>query len=280
MAIIGSCPSDKFKKMLDDFETNGLGYHATIMSTAGILKAMNIPAETALEVMHEASEKVTRRKLQRNEIINAVEYAYNHVCSRKQYVEEPPEINYKMIERVSEAGDIDELMDESKDIPGNTYDILVKLYEEDEILFIAKEVNNGRGQPLFSWREQDLSEFQFICPNPLKKAEEGRVMMNIAERRFIVFESDIPELANEWHKQAGVIKKLSSILDLKLVVWSGNKSLHAWYDCKRQAPDHVHRFENMAMRLGADRSSLRFTQLVRLPLGTREDKIQKVLYYG
>lgn len=281
MAILGSCPTDKFAKLLDEFEAKGYGYHLTIMKTAGIMKAMNIPVSDAVKMMHEASENVSRRNLQNREIENAVEYAYNHIVSGNANVKPLPVIDYALIERVGEAGSIDQLRSESTEIPQDASSILQNLYRMDDILHISKDVFTPGPKLVSAWENVDLADYQYICPNRLQRFDEGRVMMNIAERRFAVFESDIPELAGNWDAQAGVIEKLRSILKLVMVVWSGNKSLHAWFDCKDQKESQIHRFDNMSVKLGADRASLRPTQLVRLPWGTRDNgKVQKVIYYG
>lgn len=281
MAILGSSPTDKFAKLLDTFEAEGLGYHLTIMKTAGIMKAMNIPAQDAVEMMHQASENVSRRALQTNEIENAVEYAYNHICSGKLNVKPQPTLDLNLIERASDGGCIDQLRSESASIPQDAGSILANLYNQDDILHISKEVFDGKPKPVSSWENIDLSTLQYICPNRLKSEDQGRVLTNMAERKYAVFESDIPQLAKNWDSQAGIIEKLRSILRLVMVVYSGNKSLHAWFDCQGQSESQVHRFDNMAVKMGADRASLRPTQLVRLPWGTRDTgKVQKVIFYG
>lgn len=283
MAIIGSCPSDKFNDLIGKWEQDGFGYHMAIMKASNIMKFMNIPAGKACEILHDASGLVDRRNLQTNEIENAVQYVYDQPSDMFQgehFVKEQPSMDKDLIARVGEAGSIDELRSESSDIPGIGINILTKLYSDSDIIHIAEDVFMGKQKAIDQWTSMGLDKMQYICPNPLKKAEESRVMMNIKERRYMVFESDIPELESNWDAQAGVINKLRTILDLKMVVWSGNKSLHAWFDCRNQAESQIHRFNNMAIKLGADQLTLRMTQLVRMPWGKRDNgKIQKVIFY-
>ena len=282
MPILGSDPSDKFARLLDQFEKNGVGYHMSIVSSAGLMKSMNIPQDKAVDMMHKASETVSRRKLQNCEVENAVEYAYNQEVSGKRFVKSPTELDLPLIKLVGERGDIGELRKRSETIPETPIEVLEGLFHPQDILFIGGDVFEGKSHALGVWAGEPLGDLQFITPNPLKNKEDGRKLMNVAKRSYIVFESDIEQMAGNWDMQAGVIHKLESILRLRLVVWSGNKSLHAWYSCTGHPESTIHRFERMAVRLGADRASLRPSQMVRLPWGTRGHpvKSQKVIYYG
>ena len=281
MAILGRNPEDKLSRILDRIENEGIGYHTTILSVAGLLKSMNVPANEALEMMYEASERVTRRKVQPNELENAIEYSYNQVAHSERYVRPQPKIDRNLIERVSEVGDVDKLQKESDDCDRLPGEFVLNLYDDQELLFIATELFNGETMSASDWMGHNLGKKQFICPNPLKNTEEGRKEMNIRKRKYLVFETDDDSLAKQWHSQAGCIDKLRAILKLKMVVYSGNKSLHAWFSCENQAESQVHRFENMAIKLGADRATLRQTQLVRMPNGKRDNgKVQKVIYWN
>lgn len=281
MAILGSDPVDKFKWLLDRFDKEGMGYHLSIMNAVGIMKSMNIPMERANDMLHEASEQVTRRDLQPGEIEKAINYCYNTMTSGKRFVKPRPPIDEGMIERYAEVGNIDELRSQSEEISNEPHQLLLELYDDKDIVYVSTEVFKGQAMTINSLGWEMLQDMQYICPNPLKNADDGRVLMNIKERRYIVFESDIDLLAGNWDGQAGVIEKLKSILHLRMIVWSGNKSLHAWFDCRGHAESQIHRFENMAVRLGADPQSLRMTQLVRFPWGKRDNgKVQKVIYRG
>ena len=284
MAIIGNQPTDKFNDLLGKLENEGFGYHMAIMKASNIMKFMNIKCDKACEILHDASQFVDRRDLQNNEIENAVKYGYDQpsdMFQGERFVKEQPVMDKELISRVGETGSIDELRDESDEIPEEGISVLNKLYEPTDILHMGADVFMGKQRPLDAWDPMTLPLMQYICPNPLKSADESRVMMNIKERRYMVFESDIPELEKNWDAQAGVINKLRTILDLKMVVWSGNKSLHAWFDCRNQSESQIHRFNNMAIKLGADQLTLRMTQLVRMPWGKRDnDKIQKVIFYN
>jgi hypothetical protein len=135
------------------------------------------------------------------------------------------------------------------------------------------------------WVEQDLREMQYICPAHLKCRELGRCLDNVDFRRYLVYESDREGLAGNWDGQAGCIDRLSKDMPLKMVVFSGGKSLHAWFDISTRRKDQVQNFIGLCIQLGADPAALRPAQLVRMPGGIRREagqlqtKEQKVIYY-
>jgi hypothetical protein len=144
-------------------------------------------------------------------------------------------------------------------------------------------VFNGRDvKPRADWVNDGLDPYQYICPNPLKGLDRGRCLDNILSRKFVVFESDHPNIAGNWDIQAGLIDRLAKDMPLRMIVWSGNKSLHAWFQVEGREERKVYKFLNLATMLGADSASLRPSQLVRMPWGKRTDnnKVQKVIYYG
>ena len=126
----GSSPHDKLAKLLDNMDKEGFGYHVSIVKTAGILNSCNVEPERAIDMMHKASEKVTRREL--------------------------------------EPGDIDDLRSRSDNIPDQDR-ILAELYKSDTLLHLCREVFNGRDvKPRADWVNDGLDPYQYICPNPLK----------------------------------------------------------------------------------------------------------------
>ena len=188
-----------------------------------------------------------------------------------------------MIDEFSKSGSIKALKDSSDKIPPTTGEILSDLYESDALLHLSPHPCQAREiKSRDEWVAGDLEDRQYICPAHLKSREMGRTKENVLYRHFIVYESDRDGLANNWDAQAGMIKRLSKDLPLKLVCWSGNKSLHSWFDCSTRRKDHVQNFISLCVQLGADPACLRPAQLVRLPWGIRSSnqKIQKVIYYA
>jgi hypothetical protein len=70
---------------------------------------------------------------------------------------------------------------------------------------------------------------------------------------------------------------------LRLVVWSGGKSLHAWWDVDEMPNNRRERFLNVALSIGADPAHKTINQLARMPNAIRPEKQkrQSVIYlYG
>lgn len=70
---------------------------------------------------------------------------------------------------------------------------------------------------------------------------------------------------------------------LVLVVFSGNKSLHAWFYCDGESEDvesALHNFMRYAAMLGADTATYTRSQFVRMPGAVRlETKKQQTIHY-
>ena len=274
---------DFMESLIKRFNENGWGFHMSIVAVAGLCKAMNIDKEKANEWMHEGASKVTRRGLQSREIEKAIEYCYNQEVNGKRFVPDPknpvgPDDDY--IRQVADEGDIQEFLDTSKYKP-QMHEILEHMYDDNDIVCMGEDVFSMKNDFVENWKhytEEDLQDFQYICPNPMKSLDDGRKELNVKERRYIIVESDHDYLAKNWDGQSSVIQRLTSILPLRMVVYSGNKSLHAWYDAREaDAESHLWRFEKMAIRLGADRSCLRLSQPCRTPgpYGNQEIKYRK-----
>jgi hypothetical protein len=279
---------DFMENLLKRFDEQGWGYHTTIVATAGLMKAMNIEKEKALDMMQNASEQVTRRKTQPLEIERAIEYCYNQEVTGKRFVQDkdnPVGIDEEYIKQVASEGDIQEFLDTSKYKP-QIHEIFNHHYDDNDIICMGEDVFSMHSDFVENWKhrtEEELQDYQYICPNPLKNLDDGRKEINIKERKFIIFESDHDLLAKNWNGQSAVIERLTAILPLRMVVYSGNKSLHGWFDATdADAESHLWRFNKMAIRLGADRSCLRLAQPCRTPWAIRKNNnhVQKVIWYG
>jgi len=98
---------------------------------------------------------------------------------------------------------------------------------------------------------------------------------NTGPRQNIVVEFDDGATLDE---QAARHIWLSEYRKLRMVVFSGSKSLHGWYEAQGEAEDR--KFFEEAVRLGADPKTWLKSQFVRLPNGQREDgTIQRVEFF-
>jgi hypothetical protein len=129
-----------------------------------------------------------------------------------------------------------------------------------------------------------LRLYEFVVPNAMsalegKRKSDGELsahtLDNTGPRQNIVVEFDDGATLDE---QAARHIWLSEFRKLRLVVFSGSKSLHGWYAAENEADDR--KFMEEAVRLGGDPKTWLRSQFVRLPNGQREDgTIQRVEFF-
>ena len=275
----------QFQELTDRAIKEGWGFHEQIVKAAGLMCRLGVDPEVASEMMEKAGGDVTRRSMEPGEVRRVVNWIYQGDHDYRPY--DKPKTGVKveqtLIDELSQGGSIKKMMAASEPIPPTTKDILIELYDESALLHLSphhcqpKDVKTRK-----QWTDGDLEDRQFMCPAHLKSVELGRCKANVDYRHFIVYESDRDGLAFNWDAQAGIIKRLSKELPLKLVCWSGNKSLHSWFDCSTRRKDLVQNFITLCVQLGADPACLRPAQLVRTPwqIRTSNNETQKVIYYG
>jgi hypothetical protein len=158
-----------------------------------------------------------------------------------------------------------------------------------------------------TWRGH-LSRFQFIVPNPMtsvhaltaagKLSEHAKAA--VAAKVYQVCEFDISAYANDgvsltpwapiiraWDENgitvadacAALIDVLRRILPLVLVVHSGGKSLHAWFNVAALGEAPVKTFMHEAVRLAADKKTFPAHQFVRMPGGTRDNGNHQIVWF-
>jgi len=158
------------------------------------------------------------------------------------------------------------------------------LLGEDPLVCVGTGVSKFETAPLSVLADQ-LSLFEFVVPNAMSAlvgkrksdgAESAHTLDNTGPRTHIVVEFDDGSTFDE---QAARHIWLSSSRDLRMVVFSGSKSLHGWYQATgSESSDR--QFMEEAVRLGADSKTWLKSQFVRLPNGQREDgTIQRVEFF-
>jgi hypothetical protein len=163
--------------------------------------------------------------------------------------------------------------------------VIDALFPGGGFLCMGREKNAGATWQREHWRGHE-DDCQFIVPNRMTASvgrngdgeESYRCIENTGPREYLVIESDIGTNKDE---HARLLSHLASKARLVMVVDSGGKSLHGWFDC-RHAPAHrIARFMQYAIWLGADRHLWVPCQWVRMPGGTRRDgALQHVLYFN
>lgn len=287
MAKLTPDPYKLFAKLVEKAKAEGKGYNDQIGMAAWAMKQLNVPPQQAVEMIRAASQTVTRREPGRGEIERWVNKVYQSQATLRPY-DQPKtgiRVEQKLIDEFASKGSINRLRERSARIPLEPKEILANLYEPDTLLHLTPHWGQPKDvKTCAEWITSDLSEKQFICPAHLKSRELGRCIDNVMHRHFLVYESDRPGLASNWDGQAGCIERLMKDMPLRLIVWSGSKSLHAWFDISTRRKDHVQDFIGTCIKLGADPAALRPAQLVRMPYGIRKEygkqpKNQKVIFY-
>jgi hypothetical protein len=167
--------------------------------------------------------------------------------------------------------------------------------EAEPGFFVAWMLGNGAlvciGQGVAKFETLPLEEvrtqlrlWEFVVPNAMsahmgKRKSDGEysahTLDNTGPRQNIVVEFDDGATLDE---QAARHIWLSEFRKLRLVVFSGSKSLHGWYAAENEADDR--KFMEEAVRLGGDPKTWLRSQFVRLPNGQREDgTIQRVEFF-
>ena len=129
-----------------------------------------------------------------------------------------------------------------------------------------------------------LFMFEFVVPNAMsapmgKRKSDGEysahTLDNTGPRQNIVVEFDDGATLDE---QSARHIWLSELRELRMVVFSGSKSLHGWYRATDEQADR--QFMETAVRLGGDPKTWLRSQFVRMPNGQRENgTIQRVEFF-
>lgn len=126
--------------------------------------------------------------------------------------------------------------------PDDQFDKFLSLFREDDVLWIANNNESGEGYassfaPVKSWRMRGLTDRVQTSPYTFQPGSLSRCKVAAVTRRYLVFESDtLP--GNE---QAAVLNYLRTEMGLPLVmvVFTGSKSYHGWFDASAIDPTEM-----------------------------------------
>ena len=257
------------RRCLENLPTGLLSHHEAILRIA-LAVTRHIPnpsdAERAVEAMLAG---VAHRPNQPEEIRNAVKGAYhrhNHPELKSNPIKITSVDQGLKKNNIGQAGLFEEFQVRTNLVPIDSADALSKLFEPDESIFVQKQVaEKGVLLPVNDWIAQpDLSQYQFITYNTFPAQATNRSESQVIGRKYLIHETDDPDLSFE--QQLGLIKKLENEAELKMIVSSGGKSLHAWF---KWTPGNKKAFLELSQSLGGDPRFKLMNQLCRLPWGTR-----------
>ena len=163
----------------------------------------------------------------------------------------------------------------------NAEDALQGLFHLDESIFVQRVVAE-RSVPMTIAQAiamPDLADYQFTTYNTFPADAPNRSEAQVFGRKYLLHETDDPSLSFE--QQLGLIKRLETEAELKMIVNSGGKSLHAWF---HWSPGNKASFLELSQKLGGDPRFKLMNQLCRLPWGTRRKEAnlptaQPIIYW-
>jgi len=238
-----------------------------------------------------AFQGTTRRPIKHSEVQRAIEKAYSTTLPDNPNFRKPEKAKweplktrkttYRAVPKGITAYDLWEASPDRID-EGMTQDIILNwLFPDTEGLVCI-------GMTTFKFRTARLKDFtrleecQFIVPCFMSKVrgltQDGKESMhcldNCGPRRFCVCDFDEPKSSDH----PAIIWQLKKAFDLVMVLSSGGKSLHAWFNVPESEEDD---FWAKSVPMGADPALMRNrSSFVRLPYGTRENgKIQMPIYF-
>lgn len=267
------------------------GIHSWVMNSAWWCRKSGMNVGEAIKLI-QGHDGTLRRRLQPREAADAIEKVYSTRLDRSVKLERAQELppwNLMETQRIFDktGATVDILLDLSPEPnpasihPGG---ILGRLFPEPGgLLCIGDSAFDFLTAPLRDHHQLHLK--QFITPAYMTsvygETQNGKRSMhckaNTGPRRFIVCDFDSPP--SEQH--AAIILHLSKFRPLIMVLTSGGKSLHAWFQTTTSSQDD-RLFWRLCIALGADPALYRnHSQFVRLPNGTRNNgKRQSVVYFN
>lgn len=270
---------------IDPPPTNGI--NIWMLTTARKCQLAGLAAwEAERRIMeHEGG---ARRRFKQNEVKRAVEKAFNTTLSESSIKREPkpqwkPAKTNPTFRQFQKGVTEYELWESSPWRMEQTItqaEMLRLLFSDPQgMVCVGKSAFKFHTARLDQFR--DLSTCQFIVPCYMAKrtgvTQDGKESMhcldNCGPRRFFVCDFDEPKSAHH----PSIIWHLKKLFDLVLVISSGGKSLHAWFNVSER--DEIE-FWSIAVEMGADPVLMRNrSSFVRLPFGTRENGRQQYAIY-
>lgn len=165
--------------------------------------------------------------------------------------------------------------------------VLDQLYGPADLICLGHRVKVPGGgsvpQSLTKYRAEFLGRedgFELIVPNPMTAprglTQDGRVSERCLANAAAAWTYQVIEFDfGTEDQQAALIRhlvNLGSAARLCMVVFSGGKSLHSWFDVSAMSPDEQYKFRRYAAAIGADPAMFSLCQFARLPNAVRRDR--------
>jgi hypothetical protein len=285
----------------------GSGFHRWIFHMCCLLKEGNWTKDDIFEIL---CPEVQRRGRPERELLDAIEHAPGprEKSSQRTTGIRWSKADMRAIRFIGLAGwTLEELVAHSPSSSPRRTEVFDALFP-DGCLVCAGDLYGANTLPKEEWFGQ-LRWQEHIVPSPMRMkggwTKDGkrsqRCADNTGPRHYIVLDFDFkakkgngnptPEgpILDELQREGRSVKDLCASLiafirgstsyPLVLVVYSGGKSLHAWFLVKDQPEEEVLEFFKMCVRYGADRSMWTPCQWARMPGGTRDNGKAQTIHY-
>lgn len=270
-----------------EFST-GDGVHSDIYITACYLLEEGQNQETVFDFIRKGADKVNERSIPDREIWSAIRYADAKLKGGKQsqkWSKADPIFQNEIVKNY--PSNLAQLKANAASLPQTQEFYLKNLYDPNSLLCVASNAHNWQTLS----RDQAINiatthYLEYINPSPMSAlkgiTEEGNESShckdNTGERKYLIVEFDNSTL----DQQHSYHTFLSFSVELRMLVFSGNKSIHGWYDFSSLGEFEAKNFFESASLLGCDPRTWSVSQFVRIPAGrnNKTHKLQKVIYYN
>jgi hypothetical protein len=266
-----------------DLKPEGSGHNTSLVDVAHWYRFLSLSEDMATEAL---LEHYSRKK---TDVDRAIRRVYDSGDGTFKPSPQFPDLDQEKVDRIADVS-VDELLLLSPaPIDTSPRDIIAELFKEGDLVCLGSGVPHPhaiRVAHIHEFSEGQLEQATFIIPAAMRGRDavdnaggDGRSLnsqANILSRRFQVVEFDT--LSKE--RSAGVLMLLAKYAPLRMVVDSGNKSVHGWYDLGGVTDAQRLLFLQRACSLGADPRLNSKNQWVRMPGGPnpKTGRRQQVLY--
>lgn len=159
--------------------------------------------------------------------------------------------------------------------------LLNALFTPEDVVWIGDKCDSGRSEhaarfrTVPAWLAETEARGPFTVPASFKPGAFSRSKANVANRRFLVIESDTLTKP----QTLALFEWCRPFMPLRAVVDTGGKSLHGWFEFLHLTGDRFEELKIILPELGADPALFREAQPCRLPGWEREPgRFQRLLY--